>query len=145
MKNPFWFQVKTLLVPGKNPFGIHVEPFPQESNRVLLGTKKGSSWNQKGFSYGDSQRTLLEPFFLEACKRFQLHTPLQASSGTPGLTHSVYRQPAHNRSSCNSWVHLLRLWVCKAIPHHQHHHLDSVSTLNRKPETLITVCVYMCV
>ena len=33
--------------------------------RVLPGTIKGSTWNQKGFSYGDSQRTLLEAFFFK--------------------------------------------------------------------------------
>jgi hypothetical protein len=38
-----------------------------EPQRSLPGTKKGSSWNQKGFSYGDSRKTLLEPFFLRVC------------------------------------------------------------------------------
>jgi hypothetical protein len=35
-----------------------------EPKIVLLGTKKGSTWNLKWFSYGDSQITLLEPIFL---------------------------------------------------------------------------------
>jgi hypothetical protein len=30
--------------------------------RVLHETQKGSIWNQKAFSYGDSRRTRLEPF-----------------------------------------------------------------------------------
>ena len=44
----------------QNPLhrGFYIEP-----KRVLPGTKNGSTWNQKGFSYGDSGRTLLEPFF----------------------------------------------------------------------------------
>jgi hypothetical protein len=35
-----------------------------EHKIVVHGTKKGSTWNQKGLSYGDSRRTLLEPFLL---------------------------------------------------------------------------------
>jgi hypothetical protein len=43
-EEPFLVPDRTLLVP--------VEPFPQ---RVLIGNqKKGSTWNQKGFSYGES-------------------------------------------------------------------------------------------
>lgn len=38
----------------------------QEPKRVLLSTE-GSTWNQKGVSYGESQRTLLEPFFVRVC------------------------------------------------------------------------------
>jgi hypothetical protein len=42
-----------------NLFGFHVEPSVE---RILHGTQKGSTWNQKGFfkglSHVDSQRTL---------------------------------------------------------------------------------------
>lgn len=31
---------------------------------IICGTKKGSPGNQTVFSYGDGQRSLLEPFFL---------------------------------------------------------------------------------
>jgi hypothetical protein len=36
-------------------FGLYVEPFPQ---KVVHETQKGSTWNQKGFFYGDSWITL---------------------------------------------------------------------------------------
>ncbi|XP_029562097.1 LOW QUALITY PROTEIN: calcium-activated chloride channel regulator 4A-like [Salmo trutta] len=54
--------------PTWNPIGFRVEPFPRgfymEPKIVIPGVKKGYTWNQKGFSYGDSRRTFLEPFFL---------------------------------------------------------------------------------
>jgi hypothetical protein len=37
-RNPFWFQVKPFLVPGRTL-----------SQRILHGTQKSSTWNQKGF------------------------------------------------------------------------------------------------
>jgi hypothetical protein len=35
-----------------------------EPKGVLAGSKKWSTWNQKGFFYGNIRRTLLEPFYL---------------------------------------------------------------------------------
>uniref|UniRef100_A0A674CLA2 Chloride channel accessory 2 n=1 Tax=Salmo trutta TaxID=8032 RepID=A0A674CLA2_SALTR len=54
-----WAHLRWGVYDENDDGGFYMEP-----KIVIPGVKKGYTWNQKGFSYGDSRRTFLEPFFL---------------------------------------------------------------------------------
>jgi hypothetical protein len=58
-----------------------------EHKTVLTGTKKGSTWTQKGFSYGDG---ILESFFLRVYYELSIN---------PGLLHNLCDNVKLNISS----------------------------------------------
>ena len=51
--NSFWFHIEH--------FWFQVEPFGVQCRTL---STEGSIWNQREFSYGESRRTPLEPFYL---------------------------------------------------------------------------------
>ena len=67
-EEPLLVPGRNFLVPGRTFVGSMWNPFHRgfylEHKRVLPGTKKGSNWNQKELSFGESCRTLSEPIFL---------------------------------------------------------------------------------